>query len=601
MSAPYSIRAARRALMAVAACAVTAINAPTPAFAAAAPTPSSLVSVCSGVSLPPSVVTGIMDPVLTGIYGPIETNTNQSLGVLSGFFPGLPAPLSVNVNGLLTTAASGSDINLKVIASDGTIVGPSDQCDASADSFTLDTPAGIAIGGNQITGLGATGQQAVAGEIDSVAIGNRAATDATATGSIAIGPDANVGANAIGSIAIGSNASAIGANSVALGAGSVATRDNSVSIGSRQLTDVAAGTQLTDAVNLGQLNAVAAAIPSDAVQYDDASHSVITLDGVGGTTITNVQAGAVTATSTDAINGSQLFAVQTQVDGIQTQVDGIQTQVTSNTTAITNLQTAVSGNSTAITNLQTDVASNTTAITNLQTDVTNNTTSITNLTLDVQNGAIGPVQYSDAGTPTVPNGGTPSNDVTLVGGAAGPVGLHNVADGVIGAGSTDAVNGGQIYALSLSVADAVVYDDASHTSVTLNSGFEPAVVHNVGTGVAATDAVNVAQLNSAASNAVTAANNYTDMRLADLDFDLNRVGKDARAGTAGALAAAGMPQAMDAGRTMIAGGVGTYRGRFGMAIGASYRAENGHSVYKLGVTYDSSSHLGANAGAGVQF
>src|SRR3954453_19918397 len=84
--------------------------------ALAAPTPSSLVSVCSGVSLPPSVVTGIMDPVLTGIYGPIETNTNQSLGVLSGFFPGLPAPLSVNVNGLLTTAASGSDINLKVVA-----------------------------------------------------------------------------------------------------------------------------------------------------------------------------------------------------------------------------------------------------------------------------------------------------------------------------------------------------------------------------------------------------------------------------------------------------------------------------------------------------
>jgi len=579
MSARNLKGAARRGLMAIAACSVAAITAPTAAIAAP-PTPSTLVSVCSGVNLPPSVVTGIMDPVVTGIYGPIETNTNQSLGILSGFFPGLPAPLSVDVNGLLTTAASGSDITLNVLALDGTIVGPSDQCDATADSFTLDNPAGISIGGNQITGLGDPGQQAVAGEIDSIAIGNRASTDATALGSIALGPDATVGANAVGSIAIGSNSSAVGINSVALGAGSVAARDNTVSIGSRQLTDVAAGTQLTDAVNLGQLNAVAAAIPTNVVQYDDASHGVITLDGAGGTIITNVQAGAVNATSTDAINGSQLFAVQTQVDGIQT-------QVTNNTAAITNLQTTVGGNSTAITNLQTQV--------------TANTTSVTNLTLAVQNGAVGPVQYSDAGTPTVPNGGTPSNDVTLVGGAPGPVGVHNVADGVIAAGSTDAVNGGQIFGLSLGVANAVVYDDASHTSVTLNPGAAPAVMHNVGTGVAATDGVNVAQLNSAASNAVTVANNYTDTRLADLDFNLNRVGKDARAGTAAALAASGMPQAMDAGRRMIAGGFGTYRGKVGLAIGASYRAENGKSVYKLGITYDSSDHVGANAGAGFQF
>jgi len=521
--------------------------------------------------------------VLTGIYGPIETDVNQTLGVLGNpllGLIGLPAPLSVNVNGLLTTAGSGSDIGLSVLAQDGTLVGPSGQCDATADSFSLDNPAGISIGGNQITGLGDPGEQAVAGEIDSVAIGNRASTDATALGSIALGPEATVGANALGSIAIGSNSSAIGINSVALGAGSIATRDNSVSIGSRQLTDVAAGTQLTDAVNLSQLNAVAAAIPTDAVQYDDASHTVITLDGAGGTIITNLQAGAVNGTSTDAVNGSQLFAVQTQVDGIQA-------QVTNNTTAITNLQTTVGGNSTAITNLQTTVGGNTTAI--------------TNLTLAVQNGAVGPVQYSDSGTPTVPNGGTPSNDVTLVGGAPGPVAVHNVADGLIAAGSTDAVNGGQIFNLALGVTDAVIYDDPSHTSVTFNPGVGPAAVHNVASGVAATDAVNVSQLNSAASNAVTVANNYTDTRLADLDFDLNRMGKDARAGTAAALAAAGMPQAMDAGRRMIAGGIGTYRGKTGFALGASYRAENGRSVYKLGITYDSSEHVGANAGAGFQF
>ncbi|MEO8141723.1 MAG: YadA-like family protein [Sphingomicrobium sp.] len=532
-------------------------------------------------------MTGIIDPVLTGIYGPIETNVNQTLGVLSApllGLIGLPGVLSVDVNGLLTTAAGGSDIGLSVLASDGTLVGPSDQCDATADSFTLDNPAGIAMGGNQVTGLGDPGEQAVAGEIDSIAIGNRAATDATALGSIAIGTDATVGAGATGSIAFGNGASATALNSVALGAGSTATRDNTVSIGApggeRQLTNVAPGTLGTDGVNVNQLNAVAALIPSDAVQYDDASHTVVTFDGVGGTLLTNVQAGAVTATSTDAINGSQLFGVQTQVDN--------------NTTAITNLTTQVGG-------IQTEVTNNTTAITNLQTTVNGNTTAITNLSIAISNGAIGPVQYSNPGTPTVPNGGTPTNDVTLVGAAPGPVGLHNVADGVIAAGSTDAVNGGQIFDLSQSAANAVTYDNSSHTSVTLNAGGSSTIIQNVAPGVAATDAVNVSQLNSSVNNAISVSNAYTDARINELDFDLKDARDDARGGASAALAAAGMPQAMDAGRSMIAGGVGTYRGKVGLAIGGSYRAANGQSVYKVGLTYDSSNAVGANAGAGFQF
>jgi peptidoglycan hydrolase CwlO-like protein len=625
-----------------------------------------------------------MDPVVRGIYNPIEANTNQTLGALSGLL-GLPSPLNVDVTGLLTTAASGSNIGVKVVASDGTLVGPADQCDATADSFTLDTPAGIAIGGNQITGLGDPAQQAVAGEIDSVAIGNRASTDATATNSIAIGTDASVGAGASGSIAFGNNASATALNSVALGAGSLADRANTISVGSvgseRQIVNVAAGTQSTDAVNLGQLNAVQALIPTNPVQYDDATHSTVTLDGAGGTRLTNLQPGAVTASSTDAVNGSQLFGVQTQVNGIQAQVTtnttdisnlqgqvgtnttdianlqtqvgnnttditnlqtdvgnlqtqvatnttditnlqtqvstnttdisnlqtnvtGLQTQVTSNTTDITNLQGAVGGNTTAITNLQTDVANNTTDITNLQTNVAGNTTAITNLTVAVQNGAVGPVQYSNAATPTTPNGGTPSNDVTLVGGAPGPVAVHNVADGVVAAGSTDAINGGQLFdALDdlPGFIDAVTYDDSTHTAITLNSGGSSTVIHNVAPGVAPTDAVNVAQLNSGMSNAISVANAYTDARLDAVNFDLRRARHEARSGTAAALAAAGMPQAMEAGRTMIAGGMGTYRGKVGFAAGASYRASNGKSIYRLGVSYDSSEHFGANLGAGVEF
>jgi len=71
------------------------------------------------------------------------------------------------------------------------------------------------------------------------------------------------------STAMGANATANADNSVALGAGSVANRANTVSVGDvgseRQITNVAAGTQGTDAVNLNQLNAAS----TQAQQYTD--------------------------------------------------------------------------------------------------------------------------------------------------------------------------------------------------------------------------------------------------------------------------------------------------------------------------------------------
>src|SRR3546814_7460174 len=72
-----------------------------------------------------------------------------------------------------------------------------------------------------------------------------------------IGTGPNTKASSDNALALGSNAAATNQNSVALGAGSTTDRDNSVSVGSagneRQITNVAAGTQLTDAVNVSQL------------------------------------------------------------------------------------------------------------------------------------------------------------------------------------------------------------------------------------------------------------------------------------------------------------------------------------------------------------
>ena len=77
--------------------------------------------------------------------------------------------------------------------------------------------------------------------------------------------------------------------------------------------------------------------------------------------------------------------------------------------------------------------------------------------------------------------------------------------------------------------------------------------------------------------------------------------RDARSGTSAALAAAGIPQASDPGKSMIAGGIGYYRGRAAAALGVSHRSADGSMLFKVGATYDSSKTVGANAGVGFQF
>ncbi|KXU82594.1 hypothetical protein CI15_34335 [Paraburkholderia monticola] len=100
------------------------------------------------------------------------------------------------------------------------------------------------------------GAGAVASGDHTAAIGANAS--ATADNAVAVG--ANAAATGVNSTAMGTGSQATHANSVALGQGSVTDRDNSVSVGSvgneRQITNVAAGTAPTDAVNVGQLNSV---------------------------------------------------------------------------------------------------------------------------------------------------------------------------------------------------------------------------------------------------------------------------------------------------------------------------------------------------------
>ncbi|HCO2564572.1 TPA: YadA-like family protein [Escherichia coli] len=121
-----------------------------------------------------------------------------------------------------------------------------------------------------------------------------------------------VDANAQGkdSVAIGSGSIAAADNSVALGTGSVADEENTISVGSstnqRRITNVAAGKNATDAVNVAQLkSSEAGGVRYDTKADSSIDYSNITLGGGnGGTTrISNVSAGV---NNNDAVNYAQL-------------------------------------------------------------------------------------------------------------------------------------------------------------------------------------------------------------------------------------------------------------------------------------------------------
>jgi autotransporter adhesin len=211
--------------------------------------------------------------------------------------------------------------------------------------------------------------------------------------------------------------------------------------------------------------------------------------------------------------------------------------------------------------------------------------------------------------------GSGMNRATLATGQDGSgTTLANVAAGALSADSREAVNGSQLHATNQAVAsaqlianealamgqNAVSYDDASRSSVTLASGRAPAVIHNVAAGVADSDAVSVKQLATGLERVLGDSAAYTDPRVSELSFDLRNVSRTASAGVAGALAVAGMPQPYEAGRTMLAVGAGSYNGERAISFGLSGTTDDGRAVIKAGVGYDSQGKVSASAGFGFQ-
>jgi autotransporter adhesin len=226
--------------------------------------------------------------------------------------------------------------------------------------------------------------------------------------------------------------------------------------GARTISGVANGTADSDAATVAQLKAIGITDPTNGgtlavVKYDDLSLGKVTLGGAGGTVLTNVAAGQLNGSSTDAVNGSQLFATNQNVSSIDGRVTTIDSQVTNLTNQVNNggLGLVQQDASTNVITVGASKAGSKVDVTG--TDGARTISGVANGTADSDAATVAQLKAVGITDPT--NGGTLAvvkyDDLTLnkatLGGANGTV-LTNVADGQVVAGSKDAVNGSQLYA-----------------------------------------------------------------------------------------------------------------------------------------------------------
>ena len=250
---------------------------------------------------------------------------------------------------------------------------------------------------------------------------------AKAAGSIALGEFTGTSATATDSVAIGHNTKVNGQNTVAIGANITAATNGSVILGDSSKAD---GSHATETVASKEIDGHTYTFEGKA---KDAGRFVSVGEKGNERQIKNVAAGHVESNSTDAINGSQLYAVASRVEQ-GWKITAAQTgtgEVSGNAekkVAMGDTVTLTAGNNIKITQNE----KNLTVATKENVTFTNVTTGNTSL--------------DDKGL-TIKNG--PS--VTKDGVNAGNKKITNVEDGKISADSKDAVNGSQLHATNQNV------------------------------------------------------------------------------------------------------------------------------------------------------
>ncbi|KVU94210.1 peptide ABC transporter permease [Burkholderia ubonensis] len=338
-----------------------------------------------------------------------------------------------------------------------------------------------------------------------------------------------------------------GAGAITIGATTGGTIvDVSGTDGARRIAGVAAGRDAKDAVNVAQLNQVAGAVnavASNALSCDDPSRVSVTLGGLHATSsvlLRNVASGALSATSTDAVNSAQLFATNQAVQA------------------------------------------NTSAITELASHVGRIQASVPSQPVPSQQGCLKFVAVNSSGTAAAASG----TEAVAVGGntdasgtgstAIGP-GAHVSGTGSVAIGSNATASANNAVALgqgTVAERDNTVSFGNAATGLTRT-------LSNVSAGVAPTDAVNVQQLNDS---------------LGSVRNQIEHDRRDANGGTASAVAIASLSQVPSPGTSVVAIGGGSYAGQSAMAVGLSTYA--GRWIFKASGSTNTRGTVAAGVGAG---
>ncbi|MCA8258549.1 adhesin, partial [Burkholderia sp. AU31624] len=457
-----------------------------------------------------------------------DSNVSMTNNRITNLAAGTAGTDAVNVSQLNAAIANVSTTN------------PYFKVDTASGADAAQAGVGAFAAGANAQGVGqnaaAIGNNASASGMNATAIG--ISTSATGAASTALGMSAKatqshatalgVGASAVGvnSIALGVNGTASGMGSVAigevarasadgavaLGTGSVADRANSVSVGAanaqRQIVNVAAGTQDSDAVNLGQLNAAVANVSTSGNRFINIATGSYAADApavaAGSATAIGANASAtgisgVALGGNSVASGSSTVALGTLANATATDATavGVSARATGNAaTAMGRSAQATGNNSTALGNATSAVGAGSIALGNGSVANRGNALSIGNVGAERQ---IINVAAGTAATDAVNVSQLTGVTAALGGGAAiGTNGsvtqptysvdgkdYHNVGDALDALASSGIGN-----------PNAVIYDDATKGSVTLGGtgATTPVALSNVKAGTADTDAVNVSQL-----------------------------------------------------------------------------------------------------------
>lgn len=415
----------------------------------------------------------------------------------------------------------------------------------------------------------------VASGMDSIAVGPNA--QSIGDGSIAMGDEAK--SSGKGSAAIGQGAQTLGDNSVAMGTGAIANNANDVALGAGSVTQAAVATS-SITIN-GDTYAVAGNNPTSTVSVGSEGNE---------RTITNVAAGRIAADSTDAVNGSELYATNQAVEKISGDIinlDAGSVKYEINSDGTINYNKVIMGGDTydnsthtggtTITNVANGEAPSD-AVNKYQLDQVDQ--HVTN----ISNGTDGMFQVNN--TSNLPKPKPTGKDSTAGGAGAAASGDYSTS---IGANSKASHNN------SVALGSNSVTD--RDNSVSVGSVGNTRQITNVTAGTADTDAVNVGQLKQGVNNSYQ----YTNQKFNDLKNMVDDQKDKLSAGVAGAMAMAGLPQPYQPGASMVGLAGGTYQGQSAIALGVSTISDNGKWVTKLSGTTNSQGDVGAAVGVGYQF